>query len=256
MKIRTEKDIQLLDEKLKVELGVDVGKYRNPEIAEKFVDLLVFPQFVISWMLRPILASLVLYFVGWYIFELSIVWSVIYGVFGLILYLINGLLFGIILVLWKLKTDMYSIVEFSLNIMKDSVSDLKHIGATTTKENRKETLSLLFLGITHIVTIPMVTTAICNKIPLIGGLLSWLVKRILRLIAGRIKFDYSPKIEGSSKEGSSLASVTNAYVKSIESTISGLDKLLTVILRVTQFPVVVITFFTLSLLGVLLLIVA
>lgn len=33
MRIRTEKDVQLLDQKLKTELGVDVGKYRNEEVA-------------------------------------------------------------------------------------------------------------------------------------------------------------------------------------------------------------------------------
>ncbi len=44
MQIRTTKDVEKLDLKIKEELGIDVSKYRNPEVAESFVDLLIFPK--------------------------------------------------------------------------------------------------------------------------------------------------------------------------------------------------------------------
>jgi len=250
MRIKTEKDVQKLDHKLKNELGVDVSKYRNPEIAEKFVDLLVFPQFVLNWTLRPIAISLFIYLIIFYIFDLSVIMAIVYGVLGLILFLLNGILFGILLVLWKMKKDMFGVIEYSLNIMKESTVDLKHVSSITTKENKKETLGLLFLGITHIVTIPMVSEALSNKIPFIGGLFSKLFKKILRLASSRIKFNYTPN-KNEKVQDKSPEAVTNTYIKSIDYTIDGLDKFLTTVLRVGQFPITMVTLVTSSLLGVL-----
>jgi hypothetical protein len=250
MKIRTEKDVQALDLKLKSELGVDVSKYRNPEIAEKFVDLLIFPQFVLNWTLRPIIASLILYASVFFVIELTTTWLLIYAIFGFLLFMAEGVLIGMILVLWKLKTDIYSVLKYSLTIMKGCVLDIKHMNKTTTTENRKETLGLLFLGITHIVTIPMVTVALTNKVPLIGGLLNNIVKKILRLVAVRIKFNYTPN-QTELVGNETRESVTNAYVRSIDHTITGLDKLLTIVLRLGQFPIAVFTVITTFLLCIL-----
>jgi len=251
MRIKTEKDVQKLDAKLKSELGIDVSKYRNPEIAEKFVDLLVFPQFVLNWVLRPITISFFIYLTIFYLFDLSPIMTIVYAVFGLILFLLNGTLFGVLLLLWKMKKDMFGVMKYSLNIMKECTVDLKHVSTITTKENKKETLGLLFLGITHIVTIPMVTEALGNKIPFIGGLFSKLFKKILRLASSRIKFNYDPN-KNEIVEDKSPAVVTNTYIRSIDHTIEGLDKFLTTILRVGQFPISMVTLVTISLLGVLL----
>ena len=60
LKIKTAKDVEALDLKIKSELGVDVGKYRKAEVAEAFVDLLIFPRFVITWILHPIIISFLL----------------------------------------------------------------------------------------------------------------------------------------------------------------------------------------------------
>ena len=194
LKIKTAKDVEALDLKIKSELGVDVGKYRKPEVAEAFVDLLIFPRFVITWILRPIIISLLLYIALFFAVDFSAVAVTFYTPFGLLLFLLNGIVYGVIFVMWKLKSDIYSIIEYSLGILKNSVTDLQHIGKTTVHNNKKETLGLLFLGITHIVTIPMVTTALSNKIPLVGGLISGIIKRKLRLVASTIKFDYKDGI--------------------------------------------------------------
>ncbi len=253
-KIRTEEDVQLLEDKLKNDLGIDVRKYRNPEVAEKFVDLLVFPQYVIKWVLIPILAVLLLYLLGFEVLILNDGWMLIYSIFGFLLFLINGVFFGLILVMRKFKADMYSVIEYSLIIMKDCITDLRQVHETTNGENRKDTLNLLFLGITHIVTIPMVTVAIRNKIPLIGGLISDLIKRALRLIASRMKFDYAVEKVGVNMEDNPER-VTNTYINSIDQTMRKLNRLLTVILRIGQVPILILTLITLSFLGILLLIV-
>ena len=47
MKIRSQKDVDRLEEAIKMELGIDVSKYKNEEVVESFVELLVFPEYVI-----------------------------------------------------------------------------------------------------------------------------------------------------------------------------------------------------------------
>lgn len=248
MKIKTEQDVQKLDDKLKSEFGVYVSKYRNPEIAKKFGDLLVFPQFALSWILRPVSISLFLYFIVFYIYDLSLISSIVYGVFGLFLFLVNGLLFGILFALWKMKKDVYGVIEYSLSILKECIADLNQVSS---KENRKETLSLLFLGIIHLVTIPMITEVIANKTPFIGDFFSKLFKKILRLACSKIKFNYGPN-KNEVIKGYNPEIVTNSYMKSIDQTMVGLDKLLTTILKISQFPITMATIITFSLLGILL----
>lgn len=70
MKIRTQKGIDQLNLKIQTELGVDVQKYRNEEVAESFVSLLVFPQYVINWTIRPILIAFLLYIIGFFVVDL------------------------------------------------------------------------------------------------------------------------------------------------------------------------------------------
>lgn len=50
-------------------------------------------------------------------------------------------------------------------------------------------LVLIFKGIIHIVTIPILTQIITEKIPLIGRFISGLIKWILTAITNRMKFD-------------------------------------------------------------------
>ncbi|MEM6699997.1 MAG: hypothetical protein AAF599_16460, partial [Bacteroidota bacterium] len=70
MKIRTSKDVEKLDKKIKEELGIDVQKYRNEEVVENFVQLLVFPEYVINWVIRPVLISIGIFIIGFFTLNL------------------------------------------------------------------------------------------------------------------------------------------------------------------------------------------
>ncbi len=41
-----------------------------------------------------------------------------------------------LLVLWKMKKDMFGVMKYSLNIMKECTVDLKHVSTITKKENK------------------------------------------------------------------------------------------------------------------------
>ena len=235
MRIRTTKDVEKLDNRIKTELGIDVQKYRNEEVVESFVELLVFPEYVVTWVIRPIFIAILMFIIGFFIFDLVHIEFIIYGVIGLILFLITGILFGLLILTWKMKSDMWGIVDYSLEIMKSAVSDLNQVNSQISKENIKDILGLLFKGIIHIVTIPMMSKVISDKVPIVGGFVNRIVKKILTLVSDKVKFgEENLKQELRKKEGKPNA--IQVYSNSISSVSNGLERVMNLTFGVAQFP--------------------
>ncbi|WP_025668131.1 hypothetical protein [Aquimarina megaterium] len=235
MRIRTLKDVEKLDHKIKEELGIDVQKYRNEEVIENFVELLVFPKYVINWVIRPILISIVIFIFGFFIFDLVHIEYVIYGVIGLILFLVVGIITGLLFLIWKMKSDMWSIINYSLEIMKSAVTDINQVNNQVNKENRKDVLGLLFKGVIHIVTIPMISKIISDKVPLVGGIVNRIVKKILTLVSDKVKFD-EEKLKQELNKTENESSALKVYSSSISSATKGLEKVINFTFGVAQFP--------------------
>lgn len=235
MKISTPKDVEKLDNRIKNELGIDVQKYRNEEVVENLVELLVFPKYVITWAIRPILIALGIFIIGFFVFDLVHVEYIIYGSIGFGLFLANGILIGLLFLSWKMKSDMWRIVDHSLEIMKSAVNDMHKVNNQMTKDNRQDVLGLLFKGILHIVTIPMMSKVISDKVPFVDGFVNRIVKRILILVSDKVKFDE----EGLKQELRTKGSKPNAiqvYLNSIASVSKGLEKVMNFTFGVAQFP--------------------
>lgn len=235
MRIRTSKDVEKLDLKIKEELGVNIQKYRNEEVAENFVELLVFPVYVINWVIRPVLISIIIYIIGFFILNLVHIEYVLYGIIGVILFSITGILIGLLFLIWKMKSDLLGVINYSLDIMKSAVKDLKNVGKHVNQENKKDILGLLFKGITHIVTIPMISKIISDKIPFIGGVINKIVKKILTLVSDKIKFDDTKLKEELSKNDND-SNAFNFYSNSISSTMEGLENVLNFTFGIAKFP--------------------
>lgn len=235
MKIRTKKDVENLDRKIQEELGIDVKKYRNQEVAESFGELLVFPAYILNWTIRPVLFSVLVYILGFTVIDLVHIEYLIYGIFGLILFLVTGILGGLFFLTWKMKSDMWGIIEYSLGIMKSAVEDLNLMNDHINPENRKDVLGLLFKGIIHIVTIPMLSKVISDKVPLLGGIVNWFVKKILTRISDIVKFD-EIRLKEELKVKNPESSALNIYIKSITATTTGLNKLVNVTFGIAQLP--------------------
>ncbi|MBO0590997.1 hypothetical protein I2486_06205 [Cellulophaga sp. E16_2] len=247
MKIRTKKDVEKLDNKIKEELGIDVQKYRNEEVIENFVELLVFPKYIFNCLIRPILISILIFIVGFFIFDLVHIEYVIYGTVGLILFLITGILVGLLLLMWKMKSDMWGVVNYSLDIMKSAITDMIQVNNQVNEENRKDVLGLLFKGIIHIVTIPMISKVISDKVPFVGGIVKRIVKKILTLFSDKVKFDEEKlSQELNKKEGDSNA--LRIYLNSISSATTGLEKIMNFTFGVAQFPLKIVFGIILSIL--------
>ncbi len=239
MKIRTQKDVEKLDLKIKEELGIDVQKYRNEEVVANFVDLLIFPKYVINWVIRPVLISILLYVVGFFVFSLVHIEYLIYGIFGLVLFLASGILAGLLFLTWKMKSDMWGIINYSLDIMKSAVMDINQVNNQIDKENRKDILGLLFKGIIHIITIPMVSKIIADKVPFVGRIINWMVKRILRLVANTVKFD-EQKLKQELEKKEDEPGALQVYSNSIDAATTGLEKVMNITFGVAQFPIKVV----------------
>lgn len=236
MKIRTAKDVQLLDEKIKTELGIDVQEYKNEEVVENVTELLLFPTYIVSWVVRPVLLAFFCYCFGFYALNLVHIEYVIYAIFGLVLFIICGVLLGVLLFLFKMKFDVLAIVNYSLDILKQAIEDLSKVNHQITEENKKDVLSLLFKGIVHIVTIPMLSTIISSKIPVMGSVFARLIKRILTFFSDKLAFEEQEIVDYSDSNHTNSNAVVS-YLGTINSASEGLETVANVVFKITRFPI-------------------
>jgi len=239
MRIRTKKDVEELDHKIKAELNIDIQKYRNDEVVQDFVELLIFPRYVINWVIRPLLISVLIFVFGFFILDLVHIEYLIYGIIGFVLFLANGILFGLLFLMWKIKSDLWGIIDYSLEIMKSIVYDSYVVNNQINEENKKDVLSLLFKGVIHIITIPMISKVISEKIPLIAGIVKRIVKQILSLVSDKIKFNeenLKQELDIKNEKPNAL----KVYTNSIISATKGLEKVLNFTLGIAQFPLKIV----------------
>ncbi len=241
MKIRSKKDVEKLDEKIKTELGIDISKYHNEEVISNFLELLIFPRYILNWAIRPILISLGAFILGYFIFNLVHIEYVLYTIIGLVLFLLVGFFSGVIFLSWKIKTDILNALTYSIDILKSVVSDINLTGDNITKENRKDILLLLFQGITHIITIPTLSNVISDKIPIIGSVIGFFIRKILTLFSNKLnieEIELNQKLEEEKDESKILIT----YINSLTTTSNGLEKVLNVVTKIAQFPIKVVLF--------------
>ncbi len=235
MKIRTQEDIDHLAFQIKKELGLDIEKYRNEEVAENFVELLVFPKYIFWGTIRPLVIAFFIFLLGFVFIDLVNVEYLIYGILGLPIFLTTGLLLGLLFLTWKMRSDLWSIVEYSLDILKSAISDLNHIGNKITSDNKKNIMGLLFKGIIHIVTIPMLGKVISDKVPLVGGLLNGFVKKILTLISDKIQYD-ERLLESEMNKKDTEPNYIEIQSSELSAVTAGLEKTLNFTFGVAQLP--------------------
>ncbi len=241
MKIRNEKDVSKLDQKIQDELGIDIKLYRNPEVIANVVEMIAFPKFVVKWISRPILISFLLFIAGFFVIELYHILYVIYGIFGLIFFLLCGLTSGILVVILKIRKDIYDLVSYMLDVLKKCVTDARDVHVRM-KDSQKASsvLGLLFLGLTHIVFIPTATGVINKKIPKGGFISKWLVKKVLRVVTNRIKFkdiEEDPNAKGNTND--KVGGALQRYIKIVDGTKSVLQKIISGAFSVVEFPVII-----------------
>ncbi len=235
MKIRTEKDIQDLDEKIKNELGIDVNKYKNEEVAETFFELLLLPKYIFNTTVWPVIGAFIVYIIGFFVIDLAHFEYFPYGVFGFVLLLSTGFFGGMLFLIYRMKSDLFKIIEYSLDIMKSCIEDLNQVNQNITPENKKNVLGLLFKGVIHIVTVPMMTEVVGDKLPIVGRFIKGMIKSMLTLVSDKVKFDESMVKDELSKREEETGFI-EGKTELLSQATDGLQKILSTTAGVAQFP--------------------
>lgn len=236
MKIKTQNDIDLLGEKIKNDFDIDVNKYRNEEVVSSFAELLIFPQYVINWGIRPIVAAFLLFLLGFLLIDLDNgLEFIIYLAFGFPLFLLCGFLFAIVFLIRRMKNDLGAIMEYSIEILKEAAGDISDFNKNLQQNDKKEGIKLLYLGIMHIVTIPSVTGAIKRNNIIVGYPLSWVIKKILTAVGNAVTVK---DLENSVKV--SYATKDNKYedqvLEDVNNESNMLQKVIDMAISVIEFP--------------------
>ncbi|SNR15491.1 hypothetical protein [Tenacibaculum jejuense] len=246
MKVKTKRDVLKLQEKIKQELGLDVSKYKDEEVVENFVEILLLPNYIVSWVIRPIFISFLIYIFGFYVFNLVHIEYVFYAIIGFGLFIVFGISFGFLSLVFKMKNDILEIVDYSLDILKLAIQDISKINNQITVDNKNDVLSLVFKGIIHIVTIPLLTKSVTSKIPFIGRIASSLIKRVLTVVSNRLEFKEDNIEDFVASPLEEKHKLYTAYMKTIIATSNGLETFISFVFRVLKIPMLVFFFFSSS----------
>ena len=236
MKIRSIKDVELLDRKIQDELGIQVKKYADENAVDRLIEILLFPKFIVKWGIRPVLISLAIFICGFYVLHLPNVEAVIYFLLGIILFVAIGVLSGVLFVFYKLSSDVRYILQYSLEVMKSCLGDIKQVNhEVKARKTKKGVLTLLFKGVIHIVTIPTLGIVIRRKIPLFGNVINFLFRKILTLVTNTIRFDVETE-EPLGVNTLSKSSLLELYEKRVSQVSNDLDKLIGMVFKTLGFP--------------------
>jgi hypothetical protein len=251
MKIRTQTDIDNLDKRIQDELGVDIKKYRDEELVANLVELMNFPVYVTNWTLKPILYSFIAFLIGFTLIDLENEFEyVIYTAAGFCLFLSVGGSFGLILLVRKLKLDIWRIIEYAIDLMKSVVSDIDKIKNQISPKSRRRIFTLVFKGIIHIIIIPFWAVAFTEGIPIIGRPIKWIVVQILSFISDQLKLEeISAAIEVDKSKNKKDFLTLQSEIFSQES--AQLKKALSFSLNIAQIPLFFYFFVSILFLSIL-----
>lgn len=222
MNITTDAEADRLAEQIKEELGVDIRVYSGEAVINQIVELSEFLQFaVVDSYKIPMFIVFILFLAAFVPVQLAgnIFW--ILGGIGLVLFFGLGMLLTTVRIVRRFKSTVPKIIDFTTGTVQAILVDIKQVQSVVTPENEKQKYGMLFKGVFHLVTIPMITEAIAEGIPIIGGFLKKIIKRLLLIISAQLKID-EPH---SDKEPIEVPERTKRPKIEIDSKIAFFDKL-------------------------------
>jgi len=225
MKIKSEQDVKILDQRIQSELGVDVKKYRNDEVVETFVSMLVFIEYFITWVIGPIVGALLLYGLGFWLLDLVHVEYGIYGLVGLILFLITGIFLGLLLL---------------------AKADTAEVMANMPAQQKKASTAMLFQGVLHLVTIPTLATVIEAKIPILGMIVSRFIKKVLTMVSNSLAKDEEILIDPNVSKADSQQEISQQRHK--DASFGKIRKAISIPFGIARLPIKIFFYISLILL--------
>lgn len=217
------------------ELGIDMRRYASEEAVTTLADLLSFPQYVLAYMLRPLGAALLLFALGFVFLDLVHIEYLLYLLLMPGLLLATALLFGLLALGRKIEQDLRGVLEYTLGMLGSALGDVQRAGAGMHQGNFRYNLTLLFQGTMHIVTIPIVSQVLSDRIPLIGGLFARFIGRALCYLVDRFG-----QVEEVATASAAAHENPQRWLAAFESSVQGLEqglsRLLSLSRRIAQLP--------------------
>lgn len=181
---KTQKQVLQTSEEITPESGIDFTAYRNTEILEKVMSLILFQKYSASFLYKPVSVFLLLYITGFFIFNAEIAGMIVYGIAGFAIFSFNGVLAGLLLLLSNLKKDFKIIINSSLELTETLFNDV-HILNTTIK-NSEYPVCIIFNGIIKANILSALDKKLI-RIPFIGKRIVNSTDKVVDLITEQLK---------------------------------------------------------------------
>ena len=227
-------EILALKSRIKKDFDIDLEDYRNEEVVSNFVDLLIFPKYVFKWVVRPIAIAILLYIIGFFVLQFSHVDFLFYMVGGLVLFVLVGVFSGLLYLTFKIRDDIWGVIEYSFDILKKAIDDIGDVGRNMKNGNKKNILGLLFTGVIQVVTIPLLTKVIKNKVPVLGSSIAGVFNKVLSIVSSSVVFkndDYTSNTPHNPEEP-----ISSSKLHSISKVSDGVENVLENTFKVVQWP--------------------
>jgi len=214
MKKYKEKSL-LIIEHVNNEIGVDVSKYQNNEILGKISDIIMIQNYSIKSIYKPLTVCFLLYVTGFFIFSFGKIGIFVYSIFGLLLCLINGTVFGVIGLLSNLKNDLKLILNSAVELTRNICLDFNQLG--TNLQTCKNPTGLVLEGVVAAVIIPTLSNKF-EKVPFSGVILMSGSDKVLSLAINEYKkredkTGIQKFVGNNSEKMLSLAEKMDAYIR-------------------------------------------
>ncbi len=212
-----------LKQKIKSDLGIEISNYGGNDLLSKINDILFIQKYAISNIIKPLGISILLYILGFFILNLSIIGYAIYGLIGLVCFIILAICFGVFSLLNQLKNDIVEILKLAINPLQLAVNDLSE--NTEKISNQKNPLTLIFEGIIFIIITPQIFY-VFNKIPFIGKFLSNGSEKILGMAVNSFRKQEdrlnlkNNKLNNITSKLENINSFTEKYINTIDKTLN------------------------------------
>jgi hypothetical protein len=151
---------------VKDNLGIDIYKYDNDEIVQRVSNIVFVQKRAFNQVIVMTTLALALFIGGFFVLSLETFGYFIYSVFGLTLYLIIGVLAGIIRTVLLVKQDLLSVTKYAVSVLNLIAQDLGSLNLQD-NENLKNPFTSIFEAVLVGLVQPKIVAGLVSK-PFIG----------------------------------------------------------------------------------------
>ncbi len=184
--IHLPKDVKIAIEDLKNRTGINIEKYKTPQLAASISNIVTFPaKSFLKIFLFPLLFSAIIFFISIVLIFLSkgILTIIIFFVVGILLAIVNGFILGLQNLFKSFYNDTSSILFLSLEQTKMFLTDLKKNVIAPVELPRLSDLIKIFL---YAVVLPCLFEIVQNRVKIINKLLIKFINRTFNIIIPQI----------------------------------------------------------------------